>query len=136
MTSEYEEIDILIKDDDTIESDNPFLEIKKSSNKRSYKRKKEEDEINRKNSKIFWKNILDHPIGRKEVWSILQETHAFEDRFACGPNGFPQSEATWFHAGEQAYGLRFYHKLMGLHPQAMVIMHKENDPRFLDIEGI
>ena len=38
------------------------------------------------------------PRGRQEMWGLLQAAHAFEERFACGPNGFPQVEATWFHA--------------------------------------
>ena len=78
----------------------------------------------------FWRSALAHPVGRREIWRLLSELHTFEEKFACGPNGFPQPEATWFHAGEQAFGLRLYHSLILYDRAAVFLMHDEHDPRF------
>ncbi len=66
--------------------------------------------------------------GRRERWEILQTAHTFEERFACGPNGFPQPEATWFEAGQQALGFRLYRSWMRLAPEGVALMMIENDP--------
>lgn len=78
----------------------------------------------------FWQSVFADPVGRRCMWKLLQESHPFEERFACGPNGFPQAEATWFHAGEQALGLRIYQAWLAKHPLEVMEMHKEHDPRF------
>jgi hypothetical protein len=78
----------------------------------------------------FIQDILKDEAGRRFLWAILTAAHTFEERFACGPNGFPQTEATWFHAGEQALGLRLYQTWLRTDPLAVAAMHRENDPRF------
>lgn len=93
--------------------------------KKAARLKKTEDE-----SGDFWRSALSGVVGRREIWGILTAAHAFEERFACGPNGFPQVEATWFHAGEQALGLRIYHMLMRIDRAAVMKMHDENDAAF------
>lgn len=80
---------------------------------------------------VFWRAVLTDSIGRCEVWRLLQDAHTFETRFACGPNGFPQPEGTWFQAGQQDFGLRLYQKLLALDPVLVMTMHRENDPRFM-----
>jgi hypothetical protein len=81
-------------------------------------------------SQRFWSQILAHPVGRRELWQILQQAHAFEERFACGPNGFPQPEATWFHAGEMSLGLRLFLSWQKIDPKGVLLMQQEHDPRF------
>ena len=81
-------------------------------------------------ARLFWQQVFAHPTGRREMWGILQDAHAFGERFACGPNGFPQPEATWFHAGEQAFGQRLYHTWLAMEPQGVTTMLFEHDPRF------
>lgn len=78
----------------------------------------------------FWATVLDDPVGRAEVWGLLTTAGAFETRFACGPNGFPQTEATWFHAGSQAFGLDLFMRLQALDPAGVLKMQIEHDPRF------
>lgn len=78
----------------------------------------------------FWKAVLANEIGRREVWGLLTDCHAFEERFACGPNGFPQTEATWFHAGEQAFGQRLYQTLCQMDLAGVMVMHEELDSRW------
>lgn len=78
----------------------------------------------------FWIKIFASPVGRREMWAILSEGHCFEDRFACGPNGFPQAEATWFHAGQQALAQRLYQSWQLRDYEGVYRMLCENDPRF------
>jgi hypothetical protein len=80
----------------------------------------------------FWRGVFASPVGRREMFAILQSAHAFEDRFACGPNGFPQAEATWFQAGEHAFGQRLYLTWAKNHRVEILLMHDENDARFAD----
>lgn len=79
----------------------------------------------------FWRAVFATPVGRREIWKILQEDmHAFDTRFGVGPAGTPDSNATWYHRGQQDMGLRFYHRWMAIDPAAVIQMHVENDPRF------
>lgn len=89
------------------------------------KRKREQREDDE-----FWRGVLATPIGRRQVWNLLTSGHCFEERFACGPNGFPQPEATWHAAGEQSLVLRLYQQLLALDPLAVREMHLEHDSRF------
>ena len=78
----------------------------------------------------FWKEVFSTPAGRREMWAIMDACHTFEERFACGPNGFPQPEATWFHAGEQAIGHRLYETWQIRDYDGVYAMRCENDTRF------
>lgn len=68
--------------------------------------------------------------GRKFIWGILSEAHVFEIEFACGPNGAPQGEATFFKLGEQMLGQRLYQTWHAKFPEQVMLMLKENDHRF------
>jgi hypothetical protein len=94
------------------------------------KRKLTKAAIRSRESERFWRGIFADPVGRREMWGILQQAHAFEEIFSCGPNGFPQPEATWFHAGEQALGQRLYQSWILLAREGVFMMQDEHDPRF------
>lgn len=82
-------------------------------------------------SDAWWRRVLADPVGRAQMWGIIQtECHAFEERFACGPVGFPDANATWFEAGRQSVGQRLYQTLMTIDPMNTHLMLIENDPRF------
>lgn len=68
--------------------------------------------------------------GRHELYRVLASACTFEDRFACGPNGFPQPEATWFQAGEKSLGQRLFLTWLRIDREAVFLMLDENDPRF------
>lgn len=78
----------------------------------------------------FWQELFQSEVGRREMWKLLATMHPFDTTFACGPNGFPQPEATWFKAGEQQIGLRIYQTWLAKYPLEVMAMHKEHDPRF------
>ena len=89
--------------------------------KRSYAKQREE----------FWKRVLADPVGRSELWAIIGiEAHAFETKFACGPNGFPQPEATWVAHGEQKLGERLFQTLQQIDFENSWLMLSEHDGRF------
>lgn len=94
------------------------------------KRQRNKAERERLEADVFWKRVFADPIGRRELWYLLAACHTFEERFACGPSGFPQPEATWFHAGEQSVGLRLYQHWLAHHRDGVALMHDEHDPRF------
>ena len=78
----------------------------------------------------FWRGCLSTKVGRREMWRILESAHTFETKFACGPNGFPQPEATWFAHGEQDHGPRIFFSWQRIDKDAVFLMLEENDPRF------
>jgi hypothetical protein len=80
----------------------------------------------------FWRGVLATEVGRREVWGILRAGHWTETRFSCGPNGFPQTEATWFAAGEQALAQRFHDTLDIIDHEGLYLMKTEHDPRYAD----
>lgn len=86
-------------------------------------------------AQAFWRGVLADQIGRREVWRLLRDAHVFETRFACGPNGFPQPEATWFHAGEQDFGQRLYRALLRMDLAGVTAMHREHDQDFVENKG-
>lgn len=135
MTDIYEEDYEELYQSLNIEEKSLFSEEKKKTKRKPYKTQKEKEtqaKIDEENALNFWRAVLTNPTGRREIWNILQnDTKAFEDRFGCGPNGFPNPEASWFHAGEKAVGMRFYIKLMSIDPQSIVLMHSENDHRVM-----
>ena len=103
----------------TVSADDPDTE-----RKRKTRIQREYDE-----AANFWKSVLGTEIGRRQVWQLLTDSRAFEISFACGPNGFPQSEATWFKAGETSFGQRFWLTLQRFDVDAVLLMHRENDKR-------
>lgn len=119
MTDERETID-------DIDADNQ----REPANDPAYEKKLTSAEIDAAEAKFFWAQVLGHPIGRREIWRLLEAMHPFETKFACGPNGFPQKEASWHALGEQQLGLRFYHSLLQLDRAGTLLMQDEHDPRF------
>ena len=97
---------------------------------RADKKRLDDVERFRLEAEAFWKQVFAHPIGRREMWSILHSGHAFETRFACSPSGFGQPEATWFHAGEQDFALRLFMSWQVLDPEGVLVMQREHDARF------
>ena len=97
---------------------------------KAVKKRKITQKILQREEDRFWQGVFADEIGRRCMWKLLQEGHPFEERFACGPNGFPQTEATWFHAGEQALALRVYQTWLSRFPNEVMQMHREHDPRF------
>lgn len=79
----------------------------------------------------FWKKVFSDDIGRRVMWEILSSLHTFETRFACTPAGFPCTESTWFHAGEQAFGERLYHTFLKHDFEGTHMMLKEHHPDFI-----
>lgn len=94
------------------------------------KRKTDRVKLEKRKIDEFWKSVFASPIGRSEMWAILTAGHCFEERFACGPNGFPHGEATWFAAGEQALAQRLYDSWQIKDHAGVYLMRCENDPRF------
>lgn len=78
----------------------------------------------------FLRGVLKDQTGRRVLFGILSAAHAFDTRFASGPGGFPDPNATWMHHGEQMFGLGLYHKWLTLDPQSVFLMLAENDSRF------
>lgn len=118
-------------DEEQFEPDNAAETVTEdASSKKRYRKKVREQKVSDMEASEFWRQVLAHPVGRREIWALLESCHTFEERFACGPSGFPQPEATWFHAGEQAFGMRLYHSLIIHDRSGVFLMQDEYDTRF------
>jgi hypothetical protein len=111
-------------------SDDPEVETPDAGSRSGVNKAREKARLRELETLEFWRAIMGHPTGRGIVWGLLQDAGTFEERFATGPNGFPQVEATWFHAGQQAFGLRLYLHLLKIVRSEVATMHDELDPRF------
>lgn len=114
--------------DETVEQQAPQQDSASSAG--ALRKRQTRSRSEQKQAEKFWKGVLADPVGRREMWRILQDGHCFDTRFACGPNGFPQTEATWFQAGEQAFVLGLYQKWMLVDRAGVFLMHDEHDARF------
>lgn len=110
---------------DELDDDDPVDEQLAEDN-----RKLTEIEIRRAEAEQFWKQIFAHPVGRREMWGILDNGSAFEDRFGASPTGFPDPLASYGYAGEQRLALRLYHSWQILSPEGTLLMMQEHHPAF------
>ncbi len=101
-----------------------------AANPAAIRRQRTRSKIQAKQGAAFWRMALSTKSGRHELYRVLESSHAFEDRFACGPNGFPQPEATWFQAGEKGLGQRLFLTWLRIDRDGVFLMLDENDPRF------
>jgi len=80
----------------------------------------------------FWRAVFNDKIGRRVMWNLLaQDCGGFSPPFACGPNGFPQPDATWFAAGKYAVGQILYQRWMRLSREGLAAMMDEHNPSFI-----
>ena len=81
----------------------------------------------------FWHGVMANEVGRREMWKIIASCHIFAPRFGCGPNGFPQPEASFFEAGRQDVGRSIREMLLFREPGLTIDMHREHDPRYAGV---
>jgi hypothetical protein len=98
--------------------------------RREYESKKRKLARQKKEGEDLWRAVLGTEIGRREVWGLLSDARTFEERFASGPNGFPNPQATDYYRGERDFGLRLYQKLLVIDLDHVKLMHNECDARF------
>jgi hypothetical protein len=126
------------ENDDDIGQPDSAVPPETPAEEREYKRRGDRARIEALEADAFWKMVLGSEVGRREMWRIISGSgagHAFETRFACGPNGFPDDRAAWYARGEQDLGLRLYHEWLRRDPSAIALMHQENDHRFRKTRG-
>lgn len=87
------------------------------------KRRREEQEAAQ-----FWRSVFADPVGRRIMWDILRDSHAFDIRFATSANGAPYEAARNFQAGEAAFGFRLWKTWMKLAREGCLQMLSEFDP--------
>lgn len=82
----------------------------------------------------FWRDVFATTVGRRCMWSLLRAAQPdgdpFTPPFPCGPNGFPQPEATWLRAGQYALGQNYWQQWLSYSPDGALLMLQENSPVF------
>ncbi len=121
--------------DDDIEADedeDPVpVETINLTDPKSVRRARDRSRRTEQEEASFWRAVFNDKVGRRVMWELLtQDCGGFSPPFACGPNGFPQPEATWFAAGKYAIGQRLYQRWMQLAREGLLAMTDEHDPRF------
>lgn len=95
---------------------------------RSVKRQRTKIKLREEQTADIVRHAFSTEAGRRERWEILEAGHINEDRFAAGPNGFPQPEATWFELGAQSLVRRLRRSWQRITPEGVYLMECENDP--------
>lgn len=80
---------------------------------------------------LFWRTVLADPIGRREMWQILQSGGAFDQRYGVTANGSPEPIETQRQEGEQRFSFRLYLSWLRLDPEGMAQMMREHHPALL-----
>jgi hypothetical protein len=82
----------------------------------------------------FWRGVFSTPVGRREMWGLLKACQPngdpFDVPFACGPNGFPQDQATFVRLGQYQIGQMFFQSWLKLDLEGTILMLRENSDRF------
>lgn len=113
----------------------PEPEAPDAASEQGLRKQRTRSRLRQKESDRFWQSQLATEIGRRELWRVLEAAGAFNVSFACGPNGFPQPEATWFQFGQTQFGQRLFFSWQRIDPQGVLLMQQENDPRFQRKKG-
>lgn len=112
-------------------ADDPAASMPNAASPRGIRRQIRRKETADEKSRRFWETMLADPVGRTEVWGLLEAAGWRAQAFEVTPTGFPSVEATWFKAGQREYGLWLYHKLSAIAPDGVRLMIEEHDPRFV-----
>lgn len=115
---------------DPTEGENPEIEQASAVDEGQRKRKETKIQRREREDREFFRLVVASEAGRRFLWSILTECHAFETRFAFGPVGVPDPHETFFRLGEQLLGQRLYQSWLVKAPEPVISMMRENDPRF------
>ncbi|MBB3453902.1 hypothetical protein FHT86_002158 [Rhizobium sp. BK313] len=111
-------------------TEEPLPEQPNASSRKTVETAKKKQNRHKREAKAFWQAVFADPIGRREMWSILRAAHINETVFACGPNGTPQPEATWYKLGEQQFGQTLLRSWTILDRDGVFLMQDEHDPAF------
>lgn len=74
---------------------------------------------------VFLRDLIANPLFRKWLWTKLQSFNTFGHTFAATPTGFPDPNATWFHAGIKAAGWSLWEEFDNLSPLHASMMRRE-----------
>lgn len=85
------------------------------------KRRAEDAELRR----LFLVNIIGNPMFRGWLMEKLTQLGTFENRFACGPVGFPDPNATFFELGRKQAGLDLLEEFEKAAPDYIILMKRE-----------
>lgn len=106
------------------------LEIVNAADAQSLKRQRKRQLTDEEKIRDWWRAAMATEIGRRVIWGLLKETGLFATTFACGPNGFPQPDATWHALGAKSVGERIYTTLAIHDRDSLFRMHDEHDARY------
>lgn len=82
-----------------------------ASNEQDVKDQEDKTKIEAREAAQFWRAALADPVGRREIYKVLNLSEAFSAPFAAVGVGFPDPHATFFRAGQISIGQRFYQML-------------------------
>ena len=90
---------------------------------------KDEQKRHEREGAAFWQGVFASPVGRREVWKLLNKFNTFKTVFADHGAGFPDNNETWYAHGQQMTGLGLYQTWIVKHTAEIGLMHQENDER-------
>ncbi len=86
-------------------------------------------------SDAFWGRVFADPVGRREMWTLLNKLHPFDVQMGLTPVGFTDERRTWMELAVQLSGQQIYQDWFTRFPEEVSLMRSENDPRFQKVKG-
>jgi hypothetical protein len=109
----------------------PSDEIANAADEKGIRRQKTKSTRAKNEAAEFWKLVFESPVGRREMWGILQNGDAFGERYKVAADGSYDPVLAARHAGEQALAFRLYLTWMKFAPGSVALMVQENDPQMV-----
>lgn len=81
-------------------------------------------------ARAFWRSVFESDVGRREMWRLLSKLHPFTFEFGRTAAGTEHERITWMHMAEQIVGQAIFLEWQARHPELVLQMQREHDPRF------
>jgi hypothetical protein len=86
----------------------------------------------------WWAKSLSTPVGRRCIWQRLDAAGTFRrgnEHYAVSGDGHPYDRVTDYHLGSYDYGRQWFEWLEYHFTSLVVLMRKENDPRYAPVSA-
>lgn len=79
----------------------------------------------------FWQLVFSTPVGRREMYALLEACHWSGQTHMAGPNGTPDPAASQYRTGQRDLGINLFLNWLRLNREGVMLMLDENEAAFI-----